>query len=205
VEDREKSPSVAGFEEIVGRIAGGSDSAVWELLDRYSKNILRMVRRRLPSEIRHKVDSIDIVQSVWKSLLRKGSHLNHAGTAEDFVAYLAGMAKLKVFETHRHFTQCEAFNVRREVPLNPPTALGDGGCFDVDSDRRVDRKCDAPSAVVRARENWEQAVEKAGARGQQVVQLKLQGLTLDEIAVRLKLSKSTVRRILDSVLHSLTT
>jgi len=38
----------------------------------------------------------------------------------------------------------------------------------------------------------------------QAVHLKLQGLTLDEIAERMALSKSTVRRILDSVLQSLT-
>jgi len=36
-----------------------------------------------------------------------------------------------------------------------------------------------------------------------VVQLKLQGLTLDEIAEQLNLSKRTIQRTLDSVLQSL--
>jgi RNA polymerase sigma factor (sigma-70 family) len=199
VNDRPNDPQHRSFEEIIRCIGGGSEAAVWELLDRYSKNILRVVRRHLPAEIRNKVDSVDIVQSVWKSFLLKDRDLEQAISAERFVAYLAGMARLKVLETHRHFTRREAFDIRREVPLVRQLG-GDPNkedCF-------IDRRCDAPSAVVRAQDNWERAMEKAGDRGQQVVQLKLQGLTLDEIAEQLQLSKSTVRRILDSMLQSLT-
>jgi len=201
VDDRQKPPATS-FEGLLQRIADGSDAAVWELLDRYSKNILRVVRRRLPAEIRHKVDSVDIVQSVWKSIFRGGCRLEQAASAEEVVAYLAGMAKLKVFETHRRFTRCEAFNVRREVPLNSDERQH-GPTPTRESDRQIDHRDHAPSAIVRARDNWERAMEKSGERGQQVVQLKLQGLTLDEIAEQLNLSKRTVQRTLDSVLQSL--
>jgi RNA polymerase sigma-70 factor (ECF subfamily) len=195
------------FEDLVLRIADGSETAVWELLDRYSTNILRLVRRHLPAEIRPKVDSVDIVQSVWKSLLRKGIPVEQLRTAEDFVAYLAGTAKLKVFEAHRHYTRCQSANVRREVhldfiPADEPQRKRFPLTFS--HDPRADKRSSTPSAIVCARENWERAIDRAGERGQQVVQLKLQGHTLDEIAERLSLSKSTVRRVLDSLLQSLT-
>jgi RNA polymerase sigma-70 factor (ECF subfamily) len=203
-EKHSQSVATESFEALVERIAEGSEAAVWDLLERYSKNILRLVRRRLPSEIRPKIDSVDIVQSVWKSLLRKGAPLDQITTVEHFVAYLAGSARLKVFEAHRHYTRCEASNIRREVPMTPhatPQVSRTGGEL---ANRCVDRKAHTPSAFVCARDNWEHAVERVGQRGEEVVRLKLQGLTLDEIAAHMALSKSTVRRILDTLLQSLT-
>jgi RNA polymerase sigma factor (sigma-70 family) len=203
VETGSQSASKESFEALVERIAEGSEAAVWELLQRYSTNILRVVRRRLPSEIRTKIDSVDIVQSVWKSLLRKGAPLDQITTVEHFVAYLAGSARLKVFEAHRHYTRCEASNIRREVPINPHVGREVKRGVDELTNRFVDRKAHTPSAYISARDNWEQAIEKVGSRGRDVVQLKLQGMTLDEIADHMALSKSTVRRILDSLLQSL--
>src|SRR5688572_16102048 len=148
------------FESLVERIAEGSEAAVWDLLERYSKNILRVVRRRLPSEIRTKIDSVDIVQSVWKSLLRKGAPLNQITTVEHFVAYLAGSARLKVFEAHRHYTRCEASNIRREVPISPQAGREVKRNADELTNRCVDRKAHTPSAFISARDNWEHAVGK---------------------------------------------
>lgn len=194
--------SEAGFEALLEAMAQGSQTAVWELIDRYSTNILRVVRRRLPAEIQSKVDPADIVQSVWKSLLRKQDRLQPFATPEQFVAYLAGMARLKVLETHRHFTACEAFDVHREENTELIAAAPGR---DRTPSPLLDRRGSTPSSIVQTREKWEHALATAGDRGQQVVQLRLQGLTQDEIAEQLRLSKSTVRRILHSMLKSLET
>jgi RNA polymerase sigma factor (sigma-70 family) len=192
----------SGFEVLIRRIGEGSDEAVWELLDRYSANILRVVRRHLPAELRLKVDSVDIVQSVWKSLLRKGEGFDHIASVEQFIGYIAKVAQYKVFETHRHFTKCAQFDIRREVPLQRPKSsdeeVGDGlgDC--------IDPRCQDPGDALQARESWSLAMEKVGARGQRVVQLRLQGMTYQEIAEETGLSAITVRRTLASVLTSLT-
>jgi RNA polymerase sigma factor (sigma-70 family) len=192
----------SGFEVLIRRIGEGSNEAVWELLNRYSANILRVVRRHLPAELRPKVDSVDIVQSVWKSLLRKGEGFDHIASAEQFIGYIARVAQYKVFETHRHFTKCAQFDIRREVPLprpkNPGEEAGDAlaDC--------IDPKCQDPGEVLHARESWSLAMEKVGERGQRVVQLRLQGMTYQEIAEETGLSAITVRRTLASVLTSLT-
>jgi RNA polymerase sigma factor (sigma-70 family) len=191
--DSPKQQAPTRFELLLKRIASGSDEAVWELLETYSSNILRVARRRLPQELRGKVDSIDIVQSVWKSFIRRGVPLEKVNTAEQLIAYLGGMAKFKVFETHRHYSEAQGFDVRREVPLSTNGhALA--------ADRR-----DRPSEIASARENWARAVDKLGEMGRSVVQLKLEGHTLDEIADRVGASKRTVQRLLASVLQSLTT
>ncbi len=193
-----------GFEDLIAQIAGGSEAAVWELLERYSKNILRVVRRHLPAEIRGKVDSTDMVQSVWKSLLRHPSRMTEIADPERFVAYLAGMARLKVLETHRHFTQLQAFNVRREVRIDLESRTHRPG-EPAGGDPMADRRSRTPSSIASAREKWSIAVSREGIRGGEILQLRLQGLTHREIANRLALSESTVRRTLHSMLQSLTT
>ncbi|WP_428306557.1 RNA polymerase sigma factor [Lacipirellula sp.] len=191
------------FEGLMRQASCGSEEAVWLLLDRYSKNILRVVRRHLPSELRSKVDSTDIVQSVWKSLIRKGAKFDEAATPEKLVAYLAGMAKFKVYETHRHYTTTKAFDLGREQSLSRP---GDGDAAAINSRPDADlhdTRAQEPLEIISTRENWQRAINNSGDRGRQIVELRLQGLTYEEVAERLNISVSTVRRALDSLLESL--
>jgi RNA polymerase sigma-70 factor (ECF subfamily) len=190
------------FEELLNRIRAGSEEAVWELLERYSRNVLRLVRKKLPPELRPKLDSIDIVQSVWKSFLRGRASAEDARTMEGFLAYLVGIAKHKIGETHRHYLRSQASNIRREVafdPLAEAAALGRGTPEPPPANRRFD----PAEELAEVRENWTRAMHKVGAPSRQVVQLRLEGFTLDEIADRLAISKSTVRRILRSIEQSL--
>jgi RNA polymerase sigma factor (sigma-70 family) len=197
-----KPDKSSGFEVLIRRIGEGSDEAVWELLNRYSANILRVVRRHLPAELRPKVDSVDIVQSVWKSLLRKGEGFDHIASAEQFIGYISRVAQYKVFEAHRHFTKYAQFDIRREAPMGRPKHSGEevgdelGDC--------IDPRSHDPGEVLHALESWSLAMEKAGERGQRVVQLRLRGMTYQEIAEETGLSAITVRRTLASVLTSLT-
>lgn len=194
----------ASFEELVQLVANGSEEAVWTLLDRYSKNILRVVRRHLPTEIRSKVDSTDIVQSVWKSFLRTGAKFDADTTPEKLIAYMAGMARLKVYETHRHYTTLKGFDVRKEQPLEGVAGSNESGEQRSASDVR-DARAQQPDDIVGTREHWRHAMAESGERGRQIVNLRLQGLTLTEISEELKISVSTVRRTLDALLQSLTT
>lgn len=199
--DSQPSPlDRASFEELIQRASLGSQEAVWTLLDQYSKNILRVVRRHLPASLRSKVDSADIVQSIWKSLLRTGARLEPDATPEKLIAYMAGMARLKVYETHRHFTTLKG-DQRREQVLSHPTGSEETR---KNQGEMCDERAQRPDVIVSARENWERAIEVSGDRGRQVVDLRLRGLTLPEIAEQLNISLSTVRRVLDSLLQSLT-
>jgi RNA polymerase sigma factor (sigma-70 family) len=203
--DLQAAATSHSFESLMHRAAEGSEEAVWELLERYSKNILRVVRRYLPAEIRSKVDSTDIVQSVWKSLLRKGAKLEPNGTPQQLIAYLAGMARLKVYETHRHYTTMKAFDLGRERSLHQASGPDDT-LEERNSGRELqDMRSQEPGAIASSRENWHRAMELSGERGRKIVELRLRGLTLTEVAEEMQISVSTVRRVLESLFQSLTT
>jgi RNA polymerase sigma factor (sigma-70 family) len=191
------------FEQLIGRLAEGSEEAGWELLDRYSTNILRAVRRHLPAKLRRTVDSTDIVQSVWKSLLRKGPSLDSLGTPEQLVAYLAGMARLKVLESQRAHSRRQPRDPGVESGATSAAAVRNGHCSAVDVAQCKDLRRKTPSSIVEFRETWNLALEHLGARGERVIELRLQGRTLDEIAAELHLGKRTVQRILSAMLESL--
>jgi RNA polymerase sigma factor (sigma-70 family) len=184
------------FKDLVEQAANGSEEAIWALLERYSKNILRVVRRHLPAEIRSKVDSTDIVQSVWKSLLRNEARFDSDCSPEQLIAYLAGMARLKVYETHRHFTTMKG-DVHREQSLN---AHAENLTRPIEvRDNRTPR----PDVIATVRDNWTHAIDVTGERGRKIVDMRLRGLTLSEISAEMNVSLSTVRRVLDALLQSL--
>jgi len=191
------------FESLMRRLAEGSDQAGWALLERYQINILRTVRRHLPAKMRRTVDSTDIVQSVWKSLLRKGPELDRLGTPEQLVAYLAGMARLKVLESQRaHDRRQPRDGADGLRPAVAGTRRADH-FPDVDVAECEDLRRQSPSSIIQFRETWNLALEQLGDRGERVIELRLQGLTLDQIADELNLGKRTVQRILAAMLESL--
>jgi RNA polymerase sigma factor (sigma-70 family) len=148
------------------------------------------------------VDSVDIVQSVWKSMLSKGAAFDHIKSAEDFVGYIAAVARNKVFETHRKFTQNTKRDIRRERPLSGHATDGRLDLAEHPT-TYADPRCPDPSAVVHARENWDRAIRNAGEVAEQVVQMKLQGMTVAEIADEIGQTQYLVRQTMTSILKSL--
>jgi RNA polymerase sigma factor (sigma-70 family) len=171
-------------------------------LDRYSTNILRVVRRHLPSELRSKVDSVDIVQSVWKSMLTKGAAFDHIKSVDEFVGYIAVVARNKVFETHRKFSQNTKRDIRREQPISGNSGGGKDHLTDSPLSYPDPRTPD-PSAVVHARENWNRAISDGGEVAEHIIELRLQGMTVAEIADELGETQYLVRQTMASILKSL--
>src|SRR5262245_47620046 len=57
------------FADLLARVRGGDDAATAELVRRYERTVLRSVRSRLSQAMRGALDSMDVMQSVHRSLL----------------------------------------------------------------------------------------------------------------------------------------
>ncbi len=193
------------FEQLLKELANGSEEAATRIVDLYSSNILRAVRRSLPRAIRPKIDSVDIFQSVWMSVLAKRTRLAQLDTPQRFVAYLAATARLKVLEKYRHYTRMQAFDVRREQRMSDPIdAKNAKSPATLAKAALVDTKHPPGSAVAEAREAWQTLMSNCNDRDRKVVKLRLKGQSFEDIAGQLQVSTKTIQRILQRLLLTIT-
>lgn len=193
------SSKPGNFKLLMAAMEEGSEDAAWQLTELYSPHIMRAVRSSLPKQIRTKVDSQDFVQSVWASILLKRGRLAQFQNPEQFIGYLAAMAKNKVVDKYRHF-RTQKKDVYLEVRI--PT-------LDRTSPEMAPRNADegtlsssdpTPSQVAVAREGWRRLTDQSSERDRQIISMRIQGQTYVAIANDLEVNEKTVQRALNRML-----
>jgi RNA polymerase sigma factor (sigma-70 family) len=175
------------FQAMLRRVQEGSDDAAWQLVERYGETIRRAVRRALAAPLRSKFDSLDFVQLVWSSFFRGRDRLERFDHPNQLVAFLAVMARNKVGMEVRRRLSTGKRDLRRERSL------------DESAMELADRQ-PAPIDVAIAREQWNRMLVGQPEHYRQIVHLRLQGHTYQEIADSLCIAESTVRRFLQKLL-----
>lgn len=181
------------FVDLVGRARRGEEVAIRHLLEEFEPDVRTMVRVRLPRALRSQFDSMDFVQAVWKSFF--GGDTAGPGpyaSPDQLRAYLAGIARNKVLEEFRRRTRTRKYDIAREEPLY----VRKGG-----SERPIDvaSRDPSPSQHLQARDLRDRLVSGRKPAEAEVVRLRQEGLTYDEIARRIGLGERTVRRVIDDL------
>jgi RNA polymerase sigma-70 factor (ECF subfamily) len=178
--------------DLIARAKLGDTAAFNQLMERFGGEVRMMVRGRLPKMLRGQFDSMDFVQAVWQSFfvdLKDGSP--DFENARHLRKFLEGMARNKVFEQHRRLTKTEKYAVKREERL-----------YVRRGEREVERELVArgptPSEAAQAGERLAQLTSGCSPREVEVITLRYQGLTLDEIASRTGMCERSARRIIDA-------
>lgn len=179
------------FRNLLNEAQNGSQEAAFELVERYGAHILRAVRRKLNRAIRPKFDSVDFVQAVWASFFEASDSDREFEKPNEFVAYLAATARHKVIDEVRRRMKTEKYNVNREYSL-------DGGGWDMDDGLPAENH--SPSQEVMAEELWARMLKGKPERHRQILELRRQGHTCQQIADSMGLNEKTVRRVIQSVL-----
>lgn len=183
------------FRTLLRRVQQGSGEAARELYEAYSDHVLRGVRSRLWHRIRSKYDSQDFAQQVWASFFDGIDDHPHFDSPASLISYLLGMAVNKVSGEGRHLlTQKHDIQREQRIDIAGPV----GGTHPVSRDP-------TPSAVAAYRELRDWLVDRQPTKIKSVVELRLSGLTFEEIAAELDMDESTARRIikrLESQVHT---
>jgi RNA polymerase sigma factor (sigma-70 family) len=173
----------------LARIRAGDDLAARELLTRYEAQVRLVVRRQLPRILRSRFDSLDFLQSVWRSFFRR----MQAGP-DDFedprhlVAFLARAARNKVIDEYRR-----ACSLKQDMHLEE-SLWAEGS-----RPRELVADTETPSELAEAREAFGRLRDLLPEDRRGILELKVQGLTNPEIGARLGLSERTVRRALEDL------
>ena len=182
------------FCRLLQDVRGGSEDAVWELINEFGEAVRRAVRRALNQKLRSKFDSMDFVQLVWGSLFRARDKLERFERPEELARYLVVMARNKVGMEHRRQLGGVKRNVSREESLDQ--MLDHPGHEPVSPEP-------TPVDTAIARERWNRLLQDQPRHRRLIIQLRLQGYSNQDIANALHLDESTVRSFLKKLLATI--
>ncbi len=172
---------IRGFRE-------NDDIAVTDFWSRYEERLRRLAERNLSDRMKRRIDADDVVQSAFRTFLRRaGQDEFELRDRQNLLSLLTTITLNKIRQKVRHFA-----------------AQKRGG----DSDQYFETMADlggnqpTPDEEAALRE-IEELLRGFDEEQQQVVDLKLQNHTNEEIARRMQCSERTVRRMIKRVENTL--
>jgi RNA polymerase sigma-70 factor (ECF subfamily) len=174
--------STQALDDLLERLSSGDPVAAEQAFLAYAPYLRGLVRRRLSRALRARLDSSDVVQSVWAHLLASYADNGWCFESADHLrAFLITATRHRLIDRQRRHLPALA----REQPLalTPPAELPPS---------REPR----PSERARADDLWERLLRMCPPEHHPVLALRREGLLLGEIAARTGLHEGSVRRIL---------
>lgn len=174
-------PNAASLEEVLEQLGKGDDAAAEQVFRAYEPYLRKVVRRLLPDHLRARFDSLDVVQSVWADVLHRFREAGYCfPDAGALKAFLVRAARNRFIDRVRQHGP--SLDRERGVPSGDLAELGTSAA-------------PAPSEVAQAGELWERMLELCPEEHRELLRLRRQGFSLDEIAARTGLHEGSVRRI----------
>ncbi len=156
-----------------------------ELFQRYAQRLIAFARTRLPSDVSSRVDEEDIVQSVFRSFFRRNQGNEfYFDDSLDVRSLLAAMTYRKVINTIKHHHRD-----RRRTTCEQSSSTSDG------SSQLADRN-PTPEELNILVDYLAWILNQLNSAQREMIQLRLEGYTVAEIADRVQLSQRTVKRAL---------
>jgi RNA polymerase sigma-70 factor (ECF subfamily) len=181
-----ESDSIA---ELVANWRSGSQTAARELHQRYVSQLTRLAERHLSRKFAGRLDGEDVVQSVFRTFFRRAAQGQFVIDSSDQIwQLLVKIMLMKARAKVRHHTA-----LKRDVTTEVPQSDGD---WLVESLAREP----GPEEAVAFMDQIETLLRGLPPLYSQVLELRLQGNQVSDVAKGLGLSRQTIYRVLN-VLH----
>ena len=187
---------------LVALAKDGDESALGQLCAVYGSRVLWLVRLRMGSELRSKLESVDLVQDVLVSALRDLRKFTYKSEG-DFVRWLSKIAENELRGSLKKL-HADRRDIRKEVRLGTygsttgSRAVGAPGPIEATT----------PSAIMSKKEDLtklEEAIDLLRPEYREVIVLaKIDGLSYKEIGERLGKSVDAVGMLLSRAMVALT-
>jgi RNA polymerase sigma-70 factor (ECF subfamily) len=170
------------LEELLDKLCSGDNAAAEKVFLEFEPYLRKVVRRLLPLHLRSKFDSTDIVQSAWSDVLQG---FRSAGWQFTSVGHL------KVFlvkATRNRFID----RYRQQHPIAQRQQV----LSDTTLQRIPQTSEPEPGERMQADELWQRLLARCPPAHRPILDLKRQGVPLEEIVARTGLHPGSIRRIL---------
>lgn len=154
------------------------------LLQRMSASVAAAAHRVLNRKQRCQVQPSDVAQSVMKSFFARRHSLKKFATAQQLRAFLCQMARFRVIQWYRYGMVAEARSLNRVESLGTETK------------DQLPAATPSPTEQVAANERWSQMLAACPPHHRMVLQMKLEGYAIQEIARTLGIATRTVQRVI---------
>ena len=186
--------------DLLKRWHDGDESAAELLYRRYSDGLIQIVRRRISAQLGRRIDAEDVVQSVYRSFFKdaKSDQARYdLGDDGDLWRLLVGMALKKLHRSIEFHTAAKR-SIRSEDSVRIPNR-------DSGPEIRLDAADDSPppDEIAALAEQLECVLNSLGDPQRRILELRLQGCDVPEIAAEVDRSERTVRRVLEQLRTSL--
>lgn len=186
------SRSSEGLDGLFARARAGDQAAWRELFETCYPKVVRVIRRKLngASAMRSLYDSTDFASDVWKSLAAKSDRFDFQ-TVGALVAFLTQAAEQKLIDEQRRL-HTQKRDIARERPITGMAGEAQADLASADP---------TPSQFAQAREVREWLLAGQDGEERQVIELRDQGYTNEEIAERTGWHLRKVQRFLKDLKH----
>jgi RNA polymerase sigma-70 factor (ECF subfamily) len=170
------------LDELIERLNQGDVAAAERAFLAYEPYLRMAVRRRLSGPLRSKIDSLDVVQSVWADVLAGFRESGWKFTDRSHLrAFLVKVARNRLIDCRREHHRA----------LEKERALADTAGNDLPQARDP-----RPSEVAQGNELWNAMLDLCPPARREILILRRQGLRYGEIAARTGLHEGSIRRII---------
>ena len=189
-------------QQLVSLAKQGDRSALDQLYGVYGERVLRIIRLRMGSELRSKLESMDLVQDVLMSALGDLGGFTYTNEG-DFLRWLGKIAENRIRDNLDKLHAGKR-DIRKEIPLN------DCASTSRDDPDRIPQPArnTTPSVILSRREDLdklEKAIDELKPEHREVIVLaKIDGLSYQEIGDRLGKSADAAGHLLLRAMVSLT-
>jgi RNA polymerase sigma-70 factor (ECF subfamily) len=180
------------FEQLMTCLRRGDSEAAGVVFDRFACRLVGLAADHLPRALQAKLDPEDVVQSVFRSFFRRQA--DGAFRLEGWEQLWRLLATITVHKCGHHVQKflTSRRDVRREWPVPVPDSSSDCVTPPVDP-------APTPAEALLLADTLRDVLDNLTERERPVVVLRLQGLSVAEIAAELRCSQRTVLRHLHGV------
>ena len=177
-------------EDLVARCRNGDQSAAKHLFNRYVERLLMLARRRISQRLASRVDAEDIVQSVFRTFFHRLQNDRFQFEDQDDLFKL--LVRITVHKTLRQI----AFHKAAKRDPAQEAHQGDNG---QELLAQVLDEEPSPQAIVTFMDQLEHFLGQLRPDDRNILELRLQGFSSEEIAQQVGIYDRKVRRVLERV------
>ena len=176
--------------EVLERWRAGDEEAARQLFDRYAERLVALARRRINQRLASRIDPEDVVQSVFRTFFHRAQQGQFRIDDQDELGKL--LVRITLHKTLRQVAFHKA--AKRDLTLEQ----GQGERSRAPLDEMLDGEPSSEEAVAFL-DQLEHFFSRLRTQERQILELRLQGLSNDEICQRLGIYERKIRRVIERI------